>query len=94
MSKVISTRIEEDLYREIEFVSRVENIDRSSAIKKLLKEGLRKWKIDYALSLYTQGKVSLWRAAKIANLSLWEFIDVLRDKKIELNLDEEDLGDE
>ncbi|MEX2689676.1 MAG: UPF0175 family protein [Candidatus Njordarchaeum guaymaensis] len=43
------------------------------------------------MRLYCDGKVSLWRAARIANRSLWEFIDILKEKRIELHLDSEDL---
>jgi predicted HTH domain antitoxin len=35
-----------------------------------------------ALRLLAEGMVTLSRAAEIARLSLWEFVDVVRDRKI------------
>ena len=91
MSKVIATRVNEELLREIELVSKVEGLDKSSAIKKLLLEGLKKWKLDYAIKLYKEEKVSIWKAARIANISIWELIEIIKEKNITLNLDESDL---
>lgn len=91
MSKVIATRINEALLKDIDFICKVEGLDKATVIKRLLTEGLKKWKLDYAIRLYCDGKVSLWRAARIANISLWEFIDILKEKRIELHLDSEDL---
>jgi len=91
MSKVIATRINEALLKDIDFICKVEGLDKATVIKRLLTEGLKKWKLDYAIRLYCDGKVSLWRAARIANVSLWEFIDILKEKRIELHLDSEDL---
>jgi len=91
VSKVIATRVNEELLREIELVSKVEGLDKSSAIKKLLLEGLKKWKLDYAIKLYKEEKVSIWKAARIANISIWELIEIIKEKNITLNLDESDL---
>ena len=88
---MIATRVSEDIVKEIEFICKVEGLDKAAVVKKLLLEGLKKWKLDYALKLYREGKISIWRAARIADLSLWEFIDILREKRIELQLDENDL---
>ena len=91
MSKVIATRVNEDFMKDIELICKVEGLDKATVIKRLLTEGLKKWKLDYAIKLYCDGKVSLWRAARIANISLWEFIDILKEKRIELHLDAKDL---
>jgi len=47
--------------------------------------------LKYAVRLYREGKVSLWMAARIAGLSLWEMIDVIGELGIELRLDPRDL---
>jgi len=46
------------------------------------------------LDLYREGKVSLWKAAKIAGLSLWEMIDLLAREKVLLNYTIEDLRED
>jgi len=43
-----------------------------------------------ALKLYSEGRVSLWRAAEMAGLSLWEMLDKAREKMIPVKYDIED----
>lgn len=50
--------------------------------------------INEALDMYTDGKVSLEKAAEIANVSIWKFLDTLKDKKIPLRYDLEDIKKE
>lgn len=85
MAYVLSARVNRRLLKDIDFIAKVEMSDRGSVIRKLLREAIKKWRIDYAIKLYQEGKVSLWRAAEIARLSLWEFIDILAEKKVLLN---------
>jgi predicted HTH domain antitoxin len=39
-------------------------------------------KIEKALALYSSGKVTLWKASKIAGLSLWEMTGIVKQRKI------------
>lgn len=43
-------------------------------------------KIDMAVNLYKNKKVSLWRAADIASLTLEQFKDVLASRSIQIEL--------
>ena len=94
MSKIVSTRISEDLEKELKLIEEVEKTDRATVIRKLLSIGVSEWKKKYALDLYREGKVSLWKAAKIAGLSLWEMIDLLAKEKVLLNYTIEDLRED
>lgn len=47
--------------------------------------------IESAVERYQKGTISLGRAAEIADMSVWKFIDVLADRGIESNYDETDL---
>jgi len=91
MSKIISTRISEDLDNDLKIIEKAEGIDRATAIRKLLYLGLSEWKKRYALDLYLKGKISIWRGARLSGLSLCEFIDLLKENKIPLNYDIDDL---
>lgn len=42
-----------------------------------------------SLKLYADGKVSLEKAAELADVSIWKFLDLLSDKKIPLRYDAE-----
>ncbi len=43
-----------------------------------------------SIELYKQGKVSLGLGAKIAKLSISEYIDLLKEYKIQINIDIDD----
>lgn len=43
-----------------------------------------------SIELYERGKVSLGPGAKIAGLSISEYIDLLKEYKIQINLDIDD----
>lgn len=47
--------------------------------------------VEIALQRYREGSVSLGRAAKLAGVSVWRFLDVLDERDIEVNYDESDL---
>jgi len=49
-----------------------------------LKIGLRDKLVEDALRAYREGNVSMWKAAKIAGVSLWEFVEILKVKGIEI----------
>jgi len=43
-----------------------------------------------SIELYKQGKVSLGLGAKIARLSISEYIDLLKEYKVQINIDIDD----
>lgn len=61
-------------------------VNRSKMLRELIDEG-RKMK---SLELYKQGKVSLGLGAKIAKLSLSEYLDLLEEYNIQINIDVDD----
>ena len=75
----ISTRVPEDLEAELEAYLDEERLDRSTAVRKLLSEGLEAWRRDRALERFVDGEVSLIRAAELADLSVWEFARLVDD---------------
>lgn len=74
MTVVITARIDEELAREIEEYMKDFQVDRSTAIKMILAIGIRDWKTRKALRLYSEGKITLWKAAEMCNVSLREMI--------------------
>jgi len=47
--------------------------------------------VESVVERYQKGTISLGRAAEIADMSVWKFLDVLADRRVELNYDESDL---
>lgn len=89
-TKLISTRISAQIEKEIERLAREEHIQKTVLFRKILVIGLQELKERYALELYKQGKITLWKTAELANLSLWEILEKIKAKKIPAKYDLED----
>jgi hypothetical protein len=48
----VTTRVSEDIYEDIERVQEQEKTDTSTTVKRLLEEGLKRWKISDAVEKY------------------------------------------
>ncbi len=80
----ISVRIGE--LKEIDYFGKLLHENRSEIVRDLLEEG-RKMK---AINLYKKKKISLGLSAKLAGLGLSEFLDLLEEYNVKLNLTLED----
>ena len=47
--------------------------------------------VETAIRQYHERSVSLGRAAELADVSVWRFLDILGERGIEMNYDETDL---
>ena len=60
-------------------------------MRKLLSNAIRQWKLEHSVRLYSDGKLTLARAARDAGVSLWEMMDYARASKVLAQYDLEDL---
>ena len=88
--ELIASRVPANLVADLRKLEEVEQLDRSTAIRRLLYTGLREWKLEYAARLYQENKVTLGRAAEEAGVSAREMMDYLRQKKVAMQYDAED----
>ena len=91
---IITTRVPEELAKEVEKIAQAEALDKSTTIKRLLIKAVEAWKMDHALKLYQEGKISIGKAAETAGVSLWEIIDNILKRKIPLQITREDLEED
>ncbi len=70
---------------EIDKLKEVYKEDQSSLIRRLLWKSIKQEKLELALKDYIEDKISLGKAAELANLSIWEITDELKKKKITFN---------
>lgn len=82
--EIISIRIEK--LEELDSLSRLLNEKRSEVVRELVEEG-KKLKV---IELYKQRKISLGLASKISGLTLSEFLDLLEEYNVKLNLSLDD----
>ncbi len=74
--KVITVRIPDEDAESLESIERAEKVDRAAAVRKLLSEGINRWKVQRALDLLRQHRVTLRTAARMAGLSYGEMFDL------------------
>ncbi len=79
----VAARVPPELERVIAQVARIEGVDRSTALRKLVERGVQEWRRERALELLRKGEVSLWKASEIAGVSLWEMVDIVNEEGVE-----------
>lgn len=78
----ISTRVPDDLEEELDKFLEEEKLDRSTAVRKLLAEGLEEWRKDRAVRKLEEGEISFSKAAELAGVSVWDFAVLVEEREI------------
>jgi predicted HTH domain antitoxin len=78
----ISARVPDELEADLEAYLEEENLDRSTAVRKLLAEGLQEWRRERALEQLAAGTVTFSKAAALAGMNVWDFARLARDHDI------------
>lgn len=80
--KLTTIRLSTELDQEIEKLARLKDTDKSKLIRDLLVLGIKEKKLQYLLSLYSKGKISKAKAARLLGISLWEIMEIIAERKI------------
>ncbi|MBS7248997.1 MAG: UPF0175 family protein [Candidatus Freyarchaeota archaeon] len=80
--KTKTIRLPEEILKGIAYTAEKEDIEESTAIRKLLREGL----IEYAAKLYSDGEITLGESAQLAGVSLRSMLEILLNKGIRGNI--------
>lgn len=83
VSKPLGARVPEEIEQYLAEFMKLEGVDKSTAVRKILRRGILEWRKERALELLSQGKITFARAAERAGVSLWEMLELVRDRKIE-----------
>jgi predicted HTH domain antitoxin len=94
MGEVISLRLPDETLKELEKIAKEEAKDKSGVIRELLALGLREKKLEKAIRLYREGRATLWKAARLAGISLWQMMEVMRERKDEAQNGLRELGED
>jgi predicted HTH domain antitoxin len=89
--QMVRSRLPQELLKDLETIEKLEQTDRSTTVRKLLRKAIGEWKRDYFAHQYGEGKMTLARAAREAGVSLWEMMDYMRQRKIPAQYSLEDL---
>lgn len=90
----VSLTVPKELLEKSEKIAKEKLEDRSTVMRELLALGLKQYMIKDALEMYVEGKISMEKAAELADVSIWKFLDVLKERKIPLRYDLEDIKKE
>ena len=82
MTEVLSVKVDSEKLKQIEEIAREEQSDKSTTARRLLDMGMKEWKVNKAIENFRRGKLSLWRGAATAGVSLREFTEILDERKV------------
>jgi predicted transcriptional regulator len=68
--QVVTARLSREVARDIERIAEAEKLGKSSVVARATDLYIRHWKLERALGLYEDGKVTALKAAGLANLSI------------------------
>lgn len=94
MTEIISTRVPDKMTKELKEIEEEEKSDRATVVRKLLAKAIEQWKIERALKLYREQKVTLWRASKLAGITLREMMELAAEEGIHFQYTAEDLEED
>jgi len=94
MTEIISTRIPDDIAKDLKEIEKEEKTDRATLVRKLLARAIEQWKMERALRLYWEGKVTLWRAARLGGITLREMMELAAKKGIQFKYTAKDLEED
>lgn len=83
----LSARLTKDEAQKIDDLASALGLDRGSLLKQLIRKGYKDLQTQTALDAYRRGKITLSRAAEIAELNLRDILLQLPEESIELNYD-------
>ncbi len=88
----ISARIPDEDEEALAEVAALLDDDKSTVIRKALREGLTDLRVRLAVERYQTGEVSTNQAARIAGVSLAEWLEIAREHNLTTQLSPDDLG--
>jgi len=94
MQNPISIRPTEEIERKLEKLMDLEKTEKSTLMRKILTTGIDEELKKCALELFRDKKVSLAKAAEIADISLREMMDLIKEESLSLHITVEDIRED
>ena len=94
MGQSITSRLPDALVKEIERISEIEKLDKSSVVRRLLARAIDEWNMDHAVAAFQKGEISMGLAVEMAHVSIWAFLAKLHELKIPISYDVADLEED
>ena len=94
MAEKVMTELPSGIVLEIAHWAEEEKVDKSTLLTDIIEKGLDAWKMNKALDWYRTRKVTLWKAAEIAGVTLAEMPAELPKRGIVFQYDLEELRED
>lgn len=91
MEETTSVRLAKEDLKQIEEISKEDNVTKSTALREVLRKGIKEKKLEIALEKFQNNEATAWKAARIAGIPLTKFLDIIKDKGREFHYTKEDL---
>jgi len=88
----VSVRISDDEKAELDKVAELLEQDRSTTMRQAIREGVETLRTRHAVERYQSGDVSVNEAARLAGVSIAEWLELAHDRGLTTQLDETDLS--
>ena len=85
MAETVSVRIDKTELQKINEISRLEKKTKSDVLREVLEKGIKEKKLEIALEKFRDKDISVGKAARIAQMPLSQFMDVLVEKNIDFH---------
>lgn len=92
--KLTTLRLPVEIDREIEKLAYIQDSDKSKILRELIIIGIKEKKIQEAIRLFQEGRVTLWKAARLAGVSLWKMMEIVAKMKIVAQYGEKELEED
>ena len=90
ISKVIETELREYTAGIIDLLAADFHIGRSELLARIIEDGIHAELVKRSVRLYSDGKVSMWKAAMLAGVSFYEMMDEIKRQGVPLQYGVED----
>ncbi len=90
MLKIIETKLQESTAGIIDDLAEESHTDTPTLLARLIERGLRMELLKRSTQLYIEGKVSMWKAAQLADVSLYEMIAEIKKRGVPIQYEVED----
>src|SRR3990167_6084794 len=85
MAETVSVRIDKPELKEIELLSVLERKTKSRILREILDKGIKEKKLEIAIEKFRNKETTAWKSARIADVPLTKFLDILVEKGIDFH---------
>ena len=90
MLKPVTVRVPEEFLKEISLFIKDMRLDKSAYLREILKKGFEEDRQERVLAKYQAGDRSGEEVCRLLDITMWDFLILLKKKNISLNVDLED----